>query len=213
MAQLNENQLTWNVVDASSDANFDSSSSLTEGLWGVFKHKISNTLAHLLIFSDVWRVSDESSAKLWCDFVMANYENRLMSINSSDFQLPVGFRSCTRPFGRLLASFDANFVQSPKSRLNAPLRWLLQRIAQNEGDDSQKIKQVTFNQFNIVFDKLINHVNLFRTTLSIGFYSGFHRTCIRVSETYRRQGWATSLTISLKTPSRFLANGMIPKWK
>ena len=160
MAQLNENQLTWNVVDASSDANFDSSSSLTEGLWGVFKHKISNTLAHLLIVSDVWRVSDESSAKLWCDFVMANYENRLMSINSSDFQLPVGFRSCTRPFGRLLASFDANFVQSPKSRLNAPLRWLLQRIAQNEGDDSQKIKQVTFNSFNTVLDKLLNYVFL-----------------------------------------------------
>ena len=97
-----------------------------------------------------------------------------MSINSSDslVQLPVGFRSCTRPFGRLLALFDAYFVQRPKSRLNAPLRWLLQRIAQNRDDDSQKIKHVTFNPFNIVFVKLLNHAFILkfsRATLSIGF--------------------------------------------
>ena len=144
MAQLNESELTWNVVDAVNDSNFDSSSSLTEGLWGVFKQKLSNPLAHLLIVSDVWRVYDDSSAKLWCDFVIANYHDRLMSLNSSDslVQIPVGFRSCTRPFGRLLSSFDINFAQRPESRLNAPLRWLLNRIAKNEDDDSQEIKEV-----------------------------------------------------------------------
>ncbi len=144
LAQLNQSQITWNVVDAVSDASFDSSSSLTEGLWGVFKHKISNPLAHLLLVSDVWRVSDESSSKLWCDFVIANYHDRLMSLNSSDslVQMPVGFRSCTRPFGRLLASFDINFAQRTDSRLNAPLRWLLNRIAKNEDEDSQDVKEV-----------------------------------------------------------------------
>ncbi len=146
LAQLNDGRVTWNVVDAVNDSNFDSSSSLTEGLWGVFKHKISNPLAHLLVVSDVWRVSDQSSALLWCDFIKANYPDRLISFNSSDsvIQMPVGFRSCTRPFGRLLASFDMNYAQHPESHLNGPLHWLLERIAKSSDDDIQQIKEVRF---------------------------------------------------------------------
>jgi hypothetical protein len=37
-----KNLITWKVVDEVSDASYDSSSSLTEGAWGVFKHKSSN---------------------------------------------------------------------------------------------------------------------------------------------------------------------------
>jgi hypothetical protein len=59
-----KNQITWNLVDPVSDASFDSSSSLTEDLWGVFKKKISNPLAHLLLFSDVWRISNQPSTIL-----------------------------------------------------------------------------------------------------------------------------------------------------
>lgn len=144
LAQLNDSGITWNVVDAVSDPSFDSSSSLTEGLWGVFKHKISNPLAHFLLISDIWRITDLPSSMLWCDFVIANYPDRLMSLNSSDTppQIPVGFRSCTQPFGRLLASFNMNYAQRTEPRLNGPLRWLLERIAKNEDENSQEIKEV-----------------------------------------------------------------------
>ncbi|KAI9554203.1 hypothetical protein GHT06_019475 [Daphnia sinensis] len=146
LAQLNDSGITWNVVDAVSDPSFDSSSSLTEGLWGVFKHKISNPLAHFLLVSDIWRITDLPSAALWCDFVTANYPDRLMSLNSSDSppQMPVGFRSCTQPFGRLLASFDMNYAQRTEPRLNGPLRWLLERVAKNEDENSQEIKEAYF---------------------------------------------------------------------
>ena len=142
MAQLNESQIIWGAIDAVNDANFDSTSSLTECLWGVFKHKISNPLAHLLVISDVWRVSDISLAKLWCKFVTANYHDRLMARNSSKtlVQMPVGFQSCTQPFGRLLATLATTF--SSESRLNAPLRWLLNHNANNKDEDSQNLKQV-----------------------------------------------------------------------
>lgn len=141
LAQLNESRITWNVVDAVSDVHFDSSSSLTEGLWGVFKHKISNPFAHLLLVSDVWRVCDESTMKLWCDFITANYSDRLTTFHSSDtiVQMPVGFRSCTQPFGRLLASFDINFAQRPDSRLNGPLQWLLNYVNKAEGDFMKEV--------------------------------------------------------------------------
>jgi len=64
LAQLDSNNILWNIVDAVSDPNFDSSSSLTEGLWGIFKSKVSNSLAHLLLVSDVWRVSNETTMSL-----------------------------------------------------------------------------------------------------------------------------------------------------
>lgn len=152
MAQLDHSRIVWNVVDAVNDPNFDSSSSLTEGLWGVFKNKLSNPLAHLLLVSDVWRVCDESSAKLWCDFVTANYPDRLMTLNSSDsvVQIPVGFRSCTRPFGRLLVSFDVNSTQRPGSSLNGPLHWLLDHLAKNQDDNYQEIREVWFYLVDLI---------------------------------------------------------------
>jgi hypothetical protein len=117
---------------------------LTESLWGVFKNKISNSLANLLLVSDVWRVSDISSMDLWCDFVVANYPDRLLAPNSSDslVQMPFGFRSCTRPFGRLLANFDLGYAQRCDSRLNGPLQWLLNNVAKNQEEESQVIKEV-----------------------------------------------------------------------
>jgi hypothetical protein len=129
------NLITWNVVDAVSDASFDSSS-LIEGLWGVFKHKISNPLVHLLLVSDFWCISDQPSTKLWCDFVNTNYPHRLMSLNSSDslVQMQIVFRTCTQPFGRLLASFDIH--------LNGPLNSLLDRVAKSEDAKSQEITEV-----------------------------------------------------------------------
>ena len=51
--------------------------------------------------------------------------------------------------------------------------------------------------------------NLSRDTLSIGSYSEFHRTCIRVSQTGHRQRWTISWTISLKTTSHFSTNERI----
>lgn len=144
MAQLDRSQMIWNVVDLYGDENFDSSTSLTESLWGVLKHQISNLLAHLLLVSDVWRVSDEPSAKLWCDFVKANYGDRLMSPSSSDspLQMPIGFRVCIQPFGRLLASLDVHFAKQTDSSLNRPLCWLLNYIARNQDENSQIVKQV-----------------------------------------------------------------------
>ncbi|XP_057375006.1 uncharacterized protein LOC130695963 [Daphnia carinata] len=146
LAQLNDSGITWNVVDAVNDPSFDSSSSLTEGLWGVFKHKICNPLAHFLLVSDIWRISDRPSVTLWCDFVTANYPDRLMSLNSSDSppQIPVGFRTCTQPFGRLLASFGMNYGQRTEPRLNEPLQWLLKRVAENEDENSEEIKEAYF---------------------------------------------------------------------
>ena len=43
-------------------------------------------------------------------------------------EMPVGFRFCHQPFGRLLASFDKQYAQNPDSGLSGPLRWLLDRI-------------------------------------------------------------------------------------
>ena len=153
LAQLDQNGITWNVIDAVSDTNFDSSSSLTEGLWGVFKYKLSNTLAHLLLVSDVWRVGNRFTTDLWCDFVIANYPNRLISLGSSDsiVQIPVGFHSCSQPFGRLLATFDGNFAQNNVSNWSSPLRWLLSRIAKTDNDDSQIIKEVLYTILLVVF--------------------------------------------------------------
>jgi hypothetical protein len=144
IAQVKESRITWNVVEAFIDSNFDSSSSLTQSLWGVFKHKISNPLANLLLVSDVWRVSDKSTMNLWCDFVVANYPDRLLAPNSSDsvVQMPFGFRSCTRLFGRLLANFDLGYAQRSDSRLNGPLQWLINRVAENQEEESQEIKEV-----------------------------------------------------------------------
>lgn len=131
---MNESRITWNAVGAVSDANFDASSSLTEGLWSVFKHKISNPLAQLLLISDVWRVTDDARAALWCDFVEANYPDRLMSVHTSDcvVQSPAGFRSCKQPFGRLLASLDGSCLQKPDSVADEPLLWLLEHLSKDK---------------------------------------------------------------------------------
>ena len=163
-----KNEITWNVADAVSDVNFDSSSSLTEGLWGVFKHKISNPLAHLLLVSDVWRISDHPSIKLWCDFVTANYPDRLMSLNPSDsiVQMPIGFRTCTQPFGRLLASFDMH--------LNRPLQWLLDSVSKNEDGNSQEIKEVRKTLDLVEYLKLICvFIGLFSRLVDVPYPSTF----------------------------------------
>jgi hypothetical protein len=59
-----------------------------------------------------------------------------MSLNSSDslVQMQIVFRTCTQPFGRLLASFDIH--------LNGPLNSLLDRVAKSEDAKSQEIKEV-----------------------------------------------------------------------
>jgi hypothetical protein len=46
--------------------------------------------------------------------------------------MPIGFRFCNQPFGRLLASFDRQYALNSDSQLNKPLRWLLDRINQLE---------------------------------------------------------------------------------
>ena len=61
VAQLESSNMRWNVVEAVSDGDFDSSSSLTEALWGVFKHKLSYPLSHLLLISDICKISTSSS--------------------------------------------------------------------------------------------------------------------------------------------------------
>ncbi len=130
LAQLDDVRIFWNVVDVVSEPNFDSSSSLTEGLWGSLKQKISIPLAHLLITSDVWRVTDSATMSLWCDFVVENYPKWLMLLNSSDrtIHIPIGFHFCSQPFGRLLVSFDSHPGFNQEAKLNAPLNWLLHRI-------------------------------------------------------------------------------------
>lgn len=141
-AQLDASHVTWDVVEAVKDANFDSTTSLTEGLWGAYKNKVSIHLAHLLLTSDVWRVSDDATTlSLWCDFVDANYPDRLMLLNSKEafVQIPVGFRFCSQPFGRLLASLDG--VSANKEEiLNKPLHWLLDRI--RNSPDEADLKEV-----------------------------------------------------------------------
>ena len=82
-----------------------------------------------------------------------------MSLNSSDslVQIPIGFRSCTRPFGRLLASFDISYAQRTESRLNGPLQWLLDNVAKNEEDDSQKIKEVRMKKRRQYVNIILNY--------------------------------------------------------
>ena len=145
VTQLKESRVVWNVVDAVSDAHFDSSSSLSEGLWNALKYTISNSVAQLLIISDVGLVSDISWAKLWCDFMNANYPGRLimpMDAHNPYIQIPCGFSSCTRPFGRLLISLDANYISHPESQLYIPLNWLLSHVAQSQDEDLQWMKKV-----------------------------------------------------------------------
>ena len=119
-----------------SDPHFDSSSSLSDGLWGTFKDKISSALAHLLVISDVWRVSNAQSISFWVAFVEANYAERLMVVRNSTADalvpMPVGFRFCTQPFSRLLVSCDRTF------QLNRPLCWILQFFRNNEQDYAMK---------------------------------------------------------------------------
>ena len=64
VAQLESSNMRWNVVEAVNDSDFDSSSSLTEALWGVFKHKLSYPLSHLLLVSDICKISTSSSINL-----------------------------------------------------------------------------------------------------------------------------------------------------
>ncbi|KAI9554792.1 hypothetical protein GHT06_020069 [Daphnia sinensis] len=144
IAQLDESRTSWHVVDVVSDASFDSSSALTKALWNVFKHKISSPLAHLLVVSEVWRVTDDSSVKMWCEFVSANYPDRLMLLNPSDLfvQTPIGFGICYCLFGRLLVSFEKNHHAEP--RLNGPLQWLLDYVGKNENNNSQEVKEAYF---------------------------------------------------------------------
>ena len=70
----------------------------------------------------------------WCDFVETNFPDKVL-FHSTDalVQIPVGFRYCHQPFGRLLASFDRQYALSPDSPLNKPLRWLLERVNQENG--------------------------------------------------------------------------------
>lgn len=132
-AQLDDSSVTWDAVEAVRDADFDSSSSLTEGLWGTYKHKISIHLAHLLLTSDVWRVSNTTTMQLWCDFVEANYSDRLMLLHSSNMMVPKpdGFDFCSQPFGRLLVSFVSASVNQ-EANLNGPLHWLLNHIMESD---------------------------------------------------------------------------------
>ena len=64
VAQLESSNMRWNVVEAVNDSDFDSSSSLTEALWGVFNHKLSYPLSHLLLVSDICKISTSSSINL-----------------------------------------------------------------------------------------------------------------------------------------------------
>ena len=137
LAQLDANRVCWNVVDAVDDVHFDSSSSLTEALWGVLKHRLANPLSHLLLVSDVWRVADATAVKLWCRFVRDVYPDRLMVPHSQTLPpMPTGFRICTQPFGRLFSYLNKNYVDRPGSQLNGPLRWLLHWISRNEADSA-----------------------------------------------------------------------------
>ena len=156
-AQLADNGMEWDVVEAVGDANFDSSSSLTESLWGVFKHKISSPLSHLLLVSDVYKVSDAASMALWCDFVRDNYADRLIFSSTEHLvQIPVGFRFCTQPFARLLSVLDKNLIngQPVEVNNNNPVHWLLNRIrnCQDGNDDGggggfSRIKEAYFRDW------------------------------------------------------------------
>lgn len=71
--------------------------------------------------------------QLWCEFVEANYPDRLMLLNSNKMSVPKpdGFDLCSQPFGRLLASFVSASV-TKEANLNGPLHWLLNRMMENE---------------------------------------------------------------------------------
>ncbi len=148
VAQMVYNSFTWNVVEVVSGPDFDSSSSLTDGLWGAYKKKVSIPVAHLLLTSDVWKVSDSATLSLWCDFVEAHYPDRLMLLNSSDavIQIPFGFHFCSQPFGRLLVSFDlvsTSVNQSPN--VNGLLPWLFDNIARSNDVVTLKKVRITTN--------------------------------------------------------------------
>ncbi len=110
-----------------------------EGLWGAYKTKVSTPLAHLLLTSDVCKVSNLGTMSLWCDFVDANYPDRRMLLNSNEsfVPIPVGFRFCSQPFGRFLVSFDS---ENQDQNVNGALRWLFDYIAHSK--DSVNLKKV-----------------------------------------------------------------------
>lgn len=81
----------------------------------------------------------------WCYFVNTNYLDQLMLLNLNEIFVPitVGFRFiCIKPFGRLLASFDAA-TQDPKA--NGALRWLFDNvIAQSEDAVRHQSKNIVY---------------------------------------------------------------------
>ena len=59
-------------------------------------------------------------------------------------QMPVGFRFCQQPFGRLLTSFDEKYAQNSHSPFNRPLRWLIDHIKQRHlGENSFAMQEVS----------------------------------------------------------------------
>lgn len=146
------------MLNAVTDAHFDSSSSLTEGLWEVFKQKISKPLAHLLLMGDVWRLNNPDDISMWCAFVTENFPDRLMVMNSTTalLQVPVGLRSCKQPFGRLLALFDKSYSDSSESKLTGLLSWLLKYVAKADGSRTDKLRQVKINRHTYTWIRVSN---------------------------------------------------------
>ena len=66
----------------------------------------------------------------------------MFHVTDSLIQMPVGFRFCQQPFGRLLASFDKKYAQNSHSPLNRPLRWLIDNIKQM-GENSFAMQEVS----------------------------------------------------------------------
>lgn len=142
MAQLEDCKVHWNVLDAVRDQHFDSSTSLSEGLWEVFKQKMIRPLAHLLLITDVWRVVEPEDVGLWCRFLEDNYKDGLLLVSNSTtapVQVPAGMQCCRKPFGRLLAQLDKRSIERWDHERTLFLPWLLNYIDKNSSD---KVKDV-----------------------------------------------------------------------
>ena len=133
-------------MKAVGDEQFDASSSLREALWGVLKEKISGPLSHILVISDVWRVSDAAQAALWCGFVRQHCQSGfLISGNTAlPVEIPFGFHLSSQPFGRLLHSLDSHVVGRLQVDENHPAMALLNFIGEFPYETARGLKEAYF---------------------------------------------------------------------
>lgn len=98
--------------------------SLAEGLQSVLSEQVSHSLSHLLIQTDVSKIT-ESTMQLWCDCIETNYPDRLVvpKENRSLVEPPSYYMTSRFPFSRFFC-----LSINEKNSSNPPSQWLLRYL-------------------------------------------------------------------------------------